>query len=53
MRRPAGSVGGMDRDSVLRAFLSEDGSLRTIPAKASKRLVVLDHVAQAFPIGES
>jgi hypothetical protein len=53
MRRPAGSVGGMDRDAVLGAFLTEDGSLRSIPARASKRLVVLDHVAQAFPIGES
>ena len=53
MRRPAGSVGGMDRDAVLCAFLAEDGSLRSIPARASKRLVVLDHVAQAFPIGES
>ena len=53
MRRPAGSVGGMDRDSVLRAFVAEDGSLRSMPGKASKRLVVLDHVAQAVPIGES
>jgi hypothetical protein len=43
----------MERDAVLRAFLADDGSLQSIPAKASKRLVVLDHVAQSFPIGES
>jgi hypothetical protein len=30
-----------DREAVLRAFLAEDGSLRSIPTKIRKRLVVL------------
>lgn len=41
------------RDAVLRAFLAPDGSLRSIPTKASKRLVVLDHLAQSFAIGQT
>lgn len=41
-----------DKDSVLRAFLAEDGSLKSIPTKIRKRLVVLDHVAQEFEPGE-
>ena len=41
-----------DRDAVLRAFLTEDGGLRSIPTKIRKRLVVLDHLAQAFEPGE-
>jgi hypothetical protein len=41
------------KEAVLRAFVAPDGSLRSIPTRAAKRLVVLDHVAQAFPIGES
>jgi hypothetical protein len=40
------------RDAVLRAFLDADGRLLTIPAKHSKRLVVLDHLAQLFEPGE-
>jgi hypothetical protein len=36
---------------VLRAFLDEEGRLVAIPAKHSKRLVVLDHVARAFEVG--
>ncbi|EWT00456.1 transcriptional regulator [Intrasporangium oryzae NRRL B-24470] len=41
-----------DRDAVLRSFLDEDGSLRSIPTKIRKRLVVLDHLAQEFEPGE-
>jgi hypothetical protein len=40
------------RDAVLRAFLGPDGRLRGIPARHSKRLVVLDHLAQLFEPGE-
>lgn len=40
------------RESVLRSFLDGDGRLRSIPAKHSKRLVVLDHLAQLFEPGE-
>jgi hypothetical protein len=36
---------------VLANFLSADGRLRTIPAKRSKLLVVLDHLSQAFEPG--
>ena len=53
MDRPSLEGALRNRDAVLRAFLAEDGSLRSIPTRAAKRLVVLDHVAQAFPIGES
>ena len=41
-----------DKDSVLRAFVAEDGSLKSIPTKIRKRLVILDHVAQEFEPGE-
>ena len=40
-----------DKDSVLRAFLAEDGSLKSIPTKIRKRLVVLDHLSQEFEPG--
>jgi hypothetical protein len=40
------------RAVVLRAFLDDDGRLHTIPARRSKRLVVLDHLAQLFEPGE-
>lgn len=40
-----------NRDAVLRAFLDADGRLRTMPAKHSKRIVVLDHIAQRFEPG--
>jgi hypothetical protein len=53
MDRPSLEEALRNRDAVLRAFLAEDGSLRSIPTRAAKRLVILDHVAQAFPIGES
>lgn len=39
------------RDQVLRAFLGDDGAIVHVPAKRAKRLVVLDHVAQAFDVG--
>ncbi len=41
-----------DRDAVLRAFLDDDGTLRSIPTKIRKRLVVLDLLAQEFEPGE-
>ena len=41
-----------DRDKVLRAFLDADGRITAMPAKHSKRLVLLDHVARAFTPGE-
>lgn len=53
MDRPSLEDALRHRDAVLRAFLAEDGSLRSVPTRATKRLVVLDHVAQAFPIGQS
>jgi hypothetical protein len=51
MDRPALLDALRDRDAVLRAFLTEDGSLRSIPTKLRKRLVVLDHLAQQFEPG--
>lgn len=53
MDRPSLDDALRGKDAALRAFVAPDGSLRSIPAKMAKRLVVLDHVAQAFPIGES
>ena len=38
-------------DRVLQNFLTEDGRLHTIPAKHSKLMVVLDHLAQEFEPG--
>jgi hypothetical protein len=40
------------RDAVLRAFFNADGRLTAIPARHTKRLVVLDHLAQRFEPGE-
>lgn len=40
------------REAVLRAFVSADGRLVRIPAKHTKRLVVLDLLAQEFVPGE-
>lgn len=40
------------RDAVLRSFLDADGRLRSIPSKLSKRLVILDHLAQLFEPGQ-
>jgi hypothetical protein len=48
------SVGwGLDpaANPVLRVFLDEGGRLRAMPAKWSKRLVVLDYLAQLFEPG--
>ena len=42
-----------DADQVLRAFLTEDGHLHTIPTRRAKRLVVLDHLAQSFEPGRT
>ena len=36
---------------MLAAFFRPDGTLHTIPTKRAKRLVVLDHLAQAFEPG--
>jgi len=49
---PTGSGYGLDPSTnpVLRAFL-EDGRVRAMPAKWSKRLVVLDYLAQVFEPG--
>jgi hypothetical protein len=38
-------------DQVLANFFTADGRLHTIPSKRSKRLVVLDHLAQRFEPG--
>ena len=40
-------------DPVLSPFLTVDGRLHTMPTKRSKRLVVLDHIAQSFELGQS
>ena len=52
MDRPSLDDALKDREAVLRAFLSEDGSLKAIPTKIRKRLVVLNEIAQQFSIGE-
>ena len=41
------------REAVLRAFLAADGRLVRVPAKRSKRLVILDLLAQEFHPGET
>jgi hypothetical protein len=44
----------MDRtasERVLANFLGADGRLHTIPTRRTKRLVVLDHLAQEFDPG--
>jgi hypothetical protein len=41
-----------DRDAVLRAFLTPEGTLTSIPTKIRKRLVVLDLLSQEFEPGE-
>jgi hypothetical protein len=41
---------GPDRDVVLSRFLAE-GRIAQMPAKRSRRLVVLDHVARSFEPG--
>ncbi|MEO7268728.1 MAG: DUF2087 domain-containing protein [Knoellia sp.] len=39
------------RDVVLRAFIGADGRLSSIPTRLTKRLVILDHIAQALKPG--
>jgi hypothetical protein len=41
-----------NRDAVLRRFLDVEGRLLSIPVRHAKRLVVLDHLAQAFEPGQ-
>ena len=41
-----------DERRVLANFLTDDGRLHTIPTRRSKRLVVLDHLAQEFEPGQ-
>ncbi len=50
--RWASKLGQAERASVLRAFLDAEGRLVRIPAKHTKRLVVLDLLAQEFVPGE-
>ncbi|MEO7058448.1 MAG: DUF2087 domain-containing protein [Lapillicoccus sp.] len=52
MDRPTLADALRNRESVLRAFVSPDGALTSMPTKIAKRLVVLDHIAQSFAIGE-
>lgn len=42
-----------NKEAVLRAFIGADGRLASIPTRLSKRLVVLDHIAQEFEIGRT
>ncbi len=37
-------------DAVLRNFI-RDGRIVTVPARRSRRLVLLDHIAQLFDVG--
>jgi hypothetical protein len=43
----------VDPDRVLATFLDADGRLTAIPRKRAKLLVVLDHVAQSFELGQT
>ena len=52
MDRPSLTDALRQRETVLRAFVGADGRLASIPTKISKRLVVLDLVAQDFELGE-
>ncbi len=45
--------GRVDKEVVLRAFVGADGRWSRIPAKRSKRLVLLDVAAQRFEPGET
>ncbi|WP_309647879.1 DUF2087 domain-containing protein [Nocardioides sp.] len=51
--RRASCEGGAVDERVLANFLAADGSLRTIPSKRAKLLVVLDHLAQSFDLGRT
>ena len=52
MDRPTLVEALKNRDVVLRAFIDANGQLASIPTKISKRLVVLDLIAQEFEVGE-
>jgi hypothetical protein len=47
---PATVLDALTRDPRLRVFLA-DGRIQVIPAKRSRRLALLDHIAQAFEPG--
>jgi hypothetical protein len=51
MSRPSLTDALAHRDVVLHAFIGADGRLSSIPTKLTKRLVILDHIAQSFEIG--
>ncbi|WP_353952893.1 DUF2087 domain-containing protein [Knoellia sp. S7-12] len=51
MDRPAPTEALANRDAILRAFIGADGRLSSIPTKLTKRLVILDHIAQSFEPG--
>ena len=51
MDRPTLADALQHREVVLRAFLDGEGRLVSIPTKLSKRLVILDHIAQELEIG--
>jgi hypothetical protein len=40
----------VDEAAVLRTFM-RDGRITSLPAKRSRRLVLLDHIAQMFDVG--
>ncbi|MEI2712570.1 MAG: DUF2087 domain-containing protein [Nocardioides sp.] len=42
-----------DEQRVVNNFLAPDGSLRTIPSKRAKLLLVLDHLSESFEVGRS
>ncbi|EAQ00115.1 hypothetical protein JNB_08089 [Janibacter sp. HTCC2649] len=51
MSRPTLTDALAHRDVVVRAFIGADGRLSSIPTKLTKRLVILDHIAQSFEPG--
>lgn len=51
MERPALTDALANRDAILRAFIGADGRLSSIPTKLTKRLIILDHIAQSFEPG--
>jgi len=53
MHRPSLDDALAHQEQVLRAFVLPDGSLRSIPTKITKRLVILNLIAQQFEIGRT
>jgi hypothetical protein len=47
---PASVIGAMSSDPLLRAFVG-NGKIATVPAKKSRRRLLLDTIAQAFEPG--